>query len=840
MLPRPLAQCRQSGCCPRWCVLLFLVAGCWCVTGCGGDNSLQPPLLAEGGSTLPFDIKSPGNPGYVGWKACGECHAARVKEFQQTRHFQALVLTEEATLPRGFQAGANIFQPPRAAVRFEMALAPKPTVKVVPQPPGAGPSTAPIDFIYGSGAGTDEVYFTRHDRELFELPVVWLSQQDCWGTSLLNPHVTGDRSRPLSPQCLECHTVWVDYQRGSLNEYGPLEPQLLGVTCERCHGPAETHVAWHRGHPAAKAGTEEPPAEDIVRPNRLSRERLMDLCAQCHTNTVRHRRPPFSYRPGEVLEESFHVLEMKYPEQNRVANQVQGLKESRCYQQTETLTCITCHDPHHVPNRTNPSERGTPTADEAGGASRPSAPGVPQRAKLTSERGTPTADEGGASRPSAPGVPQRAKLTSERGTPTADEEGGASRPSAPGVPERAKLTRERGTPTADEAGGASRPSAPGVPQRTRLASASNQSCKTCHQPQACGARERLPEPVRDQCATCHMPKRNKVQVNFETADGGIKFPAPRYEHRIAIYPEAEREAMHEWHRGQETAESTEQLRQLGHALQDHWRQAGVAAQADQRWIVAIDAYRSALRFGEVDEVRTRLADVTRNYKESNRLWFEGSHQKQTRQLQEAIGTFQSLLELEPKSARVHYELGTLYAAIDRRPLARKHLELAGQLDLNDPGAEVMLGWLDFLEGNPASASKHYQTAQTIEPWSERIEWMLGRCLAKTGRWEESVTAFQRALTIDPHFADAATELRAVLRERLTPAAALPHAVEGVKATLGEDLGLLLALAEIYRDLDRLPEARRTVDFAKKRAREKKSELLTQIEALEASILEIHK
>ena len=65
------------------------------------------------------------------------------------------------------------------------------------------------------------------------------------------------------------------------------------------------------------------------------------------------------------------------------------------------------------PGRYAASERGTPTADEAGGSSRPSAPGVPQRAKLTSERGTPTADEaGGASRPSAPGVPERARLTS--------------------------------------------------------------------------------------------------------------------------------------------------------------------------------------------------------------------------------------------------------------------------------------------------------------------------------------------------------------------------------------------------------------------------------------------
>ena len=59
---------------------------------------------------------------------------------------------------------------------------------------------------------------------------------------------------------------------------------------------------------------------------------------------------------------------------------------------------------------------------------------------------------------------------SERGTPTADEEGGSSHPSAPGVPERAMLTSERGTPTADGESGSSHPSAPGDSPGAGLAS----------------------------------------------------------------------------------------------------------------------------------------------------------------------------------------------------------------------------------------------------------------------------------------------------------------------------------------------------------------------------------
>ncbi len=63
------------------------------------------------------------------------------------------------------------------------------------------------------------------------------------------------------------------------------------------------------------------------------------------------------------------------------------------------------------------------------------------------------------------------KPDSERGTPTADEEGGAATHPRQGFRSEQKLTSERGTPTADKEGGASHPSAPGVPQRAELSSA---------------------------------------------------------------------------------------------------------------------------------------------------------------------------------------------------------------------------------------------------------------------------------------------------------------------------------------------------------------------------------
>ncbi len=697
----------------RQCFALGIVAAFLVIlVSCRKKPASDPTVAAD---VLPFVVTKATDHGYVGWSVCGECHPRRVEEFQETRHFLALRLPDQMEFPRGFHPGANSFVPPGSSVQFEMTATPEAAITATAVAANSGAKTvSPVAFAYGAGGGTDEVYFTRRGDEVFELPVVWLHLQNCWGAVPIDPNRSGDLSRPLPPQCLECHTVWVDYQRGSLNRYGPFEPQLLGVTCERCHGPAKTHVAHHRAHPDEKV------AAHIVQPRTLSRERKMDLCAQCHTNTVRHRRPPFSYRSGEALDESFLVLEMQYPEENRVANQVRYLKESRCYQQSDSLNCATCHDPHRK------SHRG----DSA---------------------------------------------------------------------------------------------------------STSQSCLNCHVAESCGERSRLPEGVRNQCVSCHMPKRNKVQVCLETAEGEISFPAPRFEHRIAVYPEAGQELLYEWNGTQTTDDASQHRGQLGKALTDHWTQIADDARSHQRFLVAIDAYRTALRFGESPEIRERLEDVLEQKRRSKVIWFEGEHLKRERRLEEAIAIFERLLTIEPNLAKAHLELGTLYAATMRNSEAIEHLQTAIRNDPNDPSAHAMLGWLDYLGGRPGAALEHYCRAAAIEPWDARIEKMRAICLAQLGRFEETVQAYQRCLTIDPQHEESARSLHQILRERFAAKESLPMAIEAVKATQAQQGNLLLALAEIYRDLGQLPEARQTISVARRVAETKDRALLSQIRAVETTL-----
>jgi len=280
------------------------------------------------------------NPGYLGHQVCAECHAERVEEFQQTNHFRACREPAPDDMPPVFSKEQGTLRTRYPDIRFEMSQQGADYYQTVVRTTSTGEqrATTRIDLIYGAG-DADEVYLSWHaDNGLYELPVVWIHTENCWGASHFSSYGAGDLSRPLTLRCVECHNAWVEHVPGTLNQY-KRQGAVLGVNCECCHGPGREHVTFHRAHPEAEA------AHGIVHPGHLSRERQIEVCTQCHSNVMTHRGPAFAYRPGEPLADYYRTGASSHPEDDHVANQIQYLRDSPCFQQSD-MTCTTCHDPH--------------------------------------------------------------------------------------------------------------------------------------------------------------------------------------------------------------------------------------------------------------------------------------------------------------------------------------------------------------------------------------------------------------------------------------------------------------------------------------------------------------
>jgi tetratricopeptide (TPR) repeat protein len=216
-----------------------------------------------------------------------------------------------------------------------------------------------IDYVVGSGDHARTYLHLTGEGKLIELPVSWY--RELGGYWEMSPGY--DRSdqqdfrRPIAYQCMFCHNAYPSLNGQLLanadrETFGDAIPE--GIDCQRCHGPGSTHVKA-----AATPGASVETIRDaIVNPGRLTRERQMEVCMQCHLETtssplphsiLKIDRDVFSYRAGEPLpdyELSFdHKAGTGFDDRMEVAQQAYRLRKSACFLKSQ-MTCITCHNPH--------------------------------------------------------------------------------------------------------------------------------------------------------------------------------------------------------------------------------------------------------------------------------------------------------------------------------------------------------------------------------------------------------------------------------------------------------------------------------------------------------------
>ena len=203
-----------------------------------------------------------------------------------------------------------------------------------------------IVFVIGSGNHASG-YLVDIGGHLFQSPVAYYTTRHAYDLAPGFENVRDpDFTRPVSEGCVLCHSgtalpVW-----GTLNQYrSPVFPEE-SITCERCHGPVEKHLA-------------DPRAGTIINPAKLEPAARDSVCEQCHLfGAARVLNPgkEFSdYIPGQRLEDTYTIYHNAVPAGSpagafKVISQAEQLALSACARNSGgKLWCGTCHDPHDKP-----------------------------------------------------------------------------------------------------------------------------------------------------------------------------------------------------------------------------------------------------------------------------------------------------------------------------------------------------------------------------------------------------------------------------------------------------------------------------------------------------------
>jgi tetratricopeptide (TPR) repeat protein len=220
-----------------------------------------------------------------------------------------------------------------------------------------------VNFIVGSGQHTNS-HIMNVNGYLYQAPVTFYTQEACWDLPPGFENGNNSRfSRKIELECISCHNAFPKMVDGSENKY-ELVPN--GIDCERCHGPGELHVK------EKMAGKLVDVSKDIdysiVNPAKLPVELQLDVCQRCHIQgnaVLNSGKSFFDFRPGMKLSDVMNVFMPRYSGENRehiMASHAERLKMSQCFLVTNeklqqknagslfskqnSLTCITCHNPH--------------------------------------------------------------------------------------------------------------------------------------------------------------------------------------------------------------------------------------------------------------------------------------------------------------------------------------------------------------------------------------------------------------------------------------------------------------------------------------------------------------
>lgn len=255
---------------------------------------------------------------------CLNCHE-QAQEFFETGHANTLLpASHPASLKKLLEVNehaAAIEEQTRIVVDDDQVVAVRGTQNLQQQ--------VSLDWCFGSGTHAHTWVSTLSDSlgntDALEFRWSWFASTCQPGVTPGQPQLPGASAvaahgllfnGPRAERCFACHSSYLPMKKGRIVEKH-IRP---GVTCQRCHGPRQQHVA--------SDGMHHPPGWQ--RPDRM--ESVL-RCAVCH-------RLPDEKEPEALVAGNPDIVRF----------QPMGLLQSACFLKSE-MRCTTCHDPHKPMNR---------------------------------------------------------------------------------------------------------------------------------------------------------------------------------------------------------------------------------------------------------------------------------------------------------------------------------------------------------------------------------------------------------------------------------------------------------------------------------------------------------
>ena len=118
----------------------------------------------------------------------------------------------------------------------------------------------------------------------------------------------------------------------------------MGLIARNATAPSKKHVVFHRNSPETQS------AQFMLPLDFLPRQQRLDVCAQCHSGTRDWitKGNPFSFLSGELLDDYTQRGPTGMTDQKLDVhgNQYGLLTRSKCFKETPTMDCASCHNPH--------------------------------------------------------------------------------------------------------------------------------------------------------------------------------------------------------------------------------------------------------------------------------------------------------------------------------------------------------------------------------------------------------------------------------------------------------------------------------------------------------------